>query len=567
METFTDYGIEIPYRRTSGQVKCVCPACKNTRGNPKDKSLSVNLDRAVWKCHHCGWTGSLKEYRPAAVHKLRKTYTRPAPRPLSPLSDTVTAWFSSRGISADTLRLMKISEGLQFMPQYAKECNTIQFNYILNGETVNIKYRTADKMFKMVTGAELIPYNIDAIRDTPECIITEGEIDCLSFIECGRLDCISVPNGAGSNLSYLDDFLEGWFDDKQTIYIAVDSDPKGLVLQAELLRRLGSERCKIVTYGDGCKDANEHLVKYGKQSLVRRLANARDVRIEGLFSVHDFENELDSLFQNGLQRGMDIGHKNFDALCTFETKRLCVVTGIPGSGKSEFIDEICARLNIHHGWKTAFFSPENAPLSYHASKLIEKLTGKRFCLTTLPRAEYEHAKDYLRDNFFHILPQDSYTLANILDKARYAVRRKGIKILVIDPYNRLESQQGTKSETQYISETLDKLTNFAQINDILVILMAHPKKQPKENGKIEIPNLYDISGSANFYNKADYGIIVHRHKDEDYVEVRVQKVKFRHLGQCGTALFKYNINNGRYVPWNNRSTFVEWDNTNYIAGK
>lgn len=453
------------------------------------------------------------------------------------------------------------------MPQSAAQCNTVQFNYILNGETVNTKFRTADKKFKMVAGAELIPYNIDAIRDTDECIITEGEIDCLSFIECGRPDCISVPNGANSNLTYLDDFLEGWFDGKKTIYIAVDSDSKGLALQAELIRRLGVERCKIVTYGDGCKDANEHLLKYGRESLLRRISTARDIKIEGIFSAYDFGKELDSLFENGLQRGVTIGHKNFDQLCSFETKRLCIVTGIPGSGKSEFIDEICVRLNIRHGWKTAFFSPENAPISYHASKLIEKLTGKRFCMGTLPRDEYEHAKSYLQDNFSHILPKDSYTLANILEKARYAVRRKGIKILVIDPYNRLESQQGAKSETQYISETLDKLTNFAQINDILVILMAHPKKQPKENGKIDIPNLYDISGSANFYNKADYGIIVHRHKDEDYVEVRVQKVKFRHLGECGSAMFKYNINNGRYVPWNNRSKFVEWDNRNHIDGK
>lgn len=62
----------------------------------------------------------------------------------------------------------------------------------------------------------------------------------------------------------------------------------------------------------------------------------------------------------------------------FETKRLCIITGVPSSGKSEFIDEIAERLNIRYGWRFAYFSPENAPLEYHASKLIEKFTGKQF---------------------------------------------------------------------------------------------------------------------------------------------------------------------------------------------
>ena len=136
--------------------------------------------------------------------------------------------------------------------------------------------------------------------------------------------------------------------------------------------------------------------------------------------------------------------------------------------------------------------------------------------------------------------------------------------MVIDPFNRLESEQGTRNETQYISELLDRLTNFAQRNDILIILMAHPTKQPKnKDGVIEAPTLYDISGSANFFNKADFGIVVHRNRIENNVEVHIQKVKFRHLGECGTALFKYNLNNGRYTPFTN-GLEPQWDNGNHI---
>lgn len=146
------------------------------------------------------------------------------------------------------------------------------------------------------------------------------------------------------------------------------------------------------------------------------------------------------------------------------------------------------------------------------------------------------------------------------------MRRRGIKGLVIDPYNRLESEIGTRSETLYISEVLDKLTNFAQLNDVLVVLMAHPTKlqKDKQTGQITVPTLYDISGSANFYNKADFGIVVHRDRVENYTIINVAKVKFRHLGEPGRALFKYNLNNGRYTPYEIGQTEINWDNTNHL---
>ena len=580
MKDYSDYGIQIPYGKRSGKVKTFCPQCHKDRHDKRDKSLSVDLDKGVWNCHYCSWAGHLEydeqekqkwmEQQPWYQRtKIRQkpVYKKPKPRPHAPMSAKALAWFSSRGISEKTLLELKITEGLEWMPQKQGQANTVQFNYYHNGELVNTKFRTGDKCFKLCSGAELLPYNIDAIKGQNECIITEGEMDALSFYECGRHDVISVPNGANANLDYLDDYIEDYFDDKETIYIASDTDTKGVVLRDELLRRFGVERCRVLEYGEGCKDANEHLMKYGRESLLQCISSAPEIKMEGVFTVQDFEQSLDALFENGWQKGVTIGHDNFDRLCSFETKRLCIVTGIPGSGKSEFIDEIAERLNMRYGWRFAYFSPENAPLAYHASKLIEKFTGKRFNRQSLTFGEYKQVKEHLEQNFYFIAPTDSYRVDNILEKAKYLVRRRGIKALVIDPYNRLESEQGGRSETQYISELLDKLTNFAQRNDILIILMAHPTKQPKnKDGVIEAPTLYDISGSANFFNKADFGIVVHRNRLENTVEVHIQKVKFRHLGECGTALFKYNLNNGRYTPYTNGIEPL-WDNDNHLQAE
>ena len=576
---FGKFGIDVSsLSKHATNAKTYCPQCRDQRHNKRDKSLSVNMQNGMFKCHYCGFSGCAAVpseadkkqwmehqpwFRPAQIRKQKPEYRRPTQKQHTPMSDKALAWFAKRGISKATLDALKVTEGMEWMPQKNGQANTVQFNYYRDGELINTKYRTGDKCFKLCSGAQLIPYNIDAIKGKKECIITEGEMDALSFYEIGMTSVISVPNGANANLDYLDDFIEDYFEDKETIYVAVDTDTKGVMLRDELVRRFGADRCRVLDFGEDCKDANEHLMAHGRESLRQCLTNAPEIKVDGVFTVSDFEQSLDAIFEFGLQKGVTIGHENVDRLISFETKRLCMVTGYPGSGKSEFIDEIAERLNMKYGWKFAYFSPENAPLAYHASKLIEKFTGKKFSKETLSFGEYKQVKEHLEQNFFFISPSD-YKISTILDKAKYLVRRKGIKALVIDPYNRLEDEKGGQKETDYISLVLDKLTNFAQHHDILIILMAHPTKPAKnKEGKIDPPTLYDISGSAHFFNKADFGIVVHRDRTNNTVEIRVEKVKFRHLGEPGTALMKYNINNGRYIPYYPEQE-PQWDNTNHL---
>jgi twinkle protein len=131
------------------------------------------------------------------------------------------------------------------------------------------------------------------------------------------------------------------------------------------------------------------------------------------------------------------------------------------------------------------------------------------------------------------------------------VKTRGVKVVVIDPYNKLDHQY-SDSETQYISRFLDKLINFAKFHDVLVFLVAHPRKMDKDGeNKTRVPSLYDISGSANFYNKTDYGIIVHRDTDGnntmvDKVRVYFSKIKFKHLGKQGMAQLMYDKETGRF---------------------
>jgi twinkle protein len=263
-----------------------------------------------------------------------------------------------------------------------------------------------------------------------------------------------------------------------------------------------------------------------------------------------------------------------DDLLSVEVGRLMIVTGIPGDGKSEFLDEMAVHLSLRYEWRCAWFSPENFPVTLHHPKLIEKLIGKRFMKTLMTPMELDAAIGYLSHHFFDILPEEGYRVDTILEKAEALVRRKGIRVFILDPYNCLEHQIPTgQSETQYISEFLEKLRSFARRRQVLVVLAAHPTKMKRDplTKQFPVPTMYDISGSAAFFNKADFGIAIERDRAKGVTRVHVQKVKFRHLGEPGVASFKYNYHNGRFVPIVEGKTpdlpdeIPAYDNDNWLA--
>lgn len=522
--------------------RSVCPECSHLRKKKTDKCLAWDKTNNRGFCHNCGT--AFFEYKPFEP----KQYTVPEWKNITSLTDGAVKYFEGRRIGQTTLNKMRVYSDQEFMPQSGKIEGVVCFPYFYNEKLVNIKYRTKDKNFKLVSGAELIFWNIDCLQKFDEVIIVEGEIDLLSFIQAGFENVLSVPNGANKNLEYLDNCIE-LFNNINKIYLATDQDTKGIDLRDELIRRFGAERCYIVSFKD-CKDANEYLHKYGDE-IHDVIKDSKPVPVKGIIEAGNIYADIRDLYENGVQKGLQINCPEIDKYITWESGRLAIVTGIPSSGKSEFIDYIVAKLNIIHGWKCGFFTPENYPLKFHYRKLFEKLIGKPFDKSETSELEYDMAYEYIRENFFYILNEQDFTVESILQSAKILVKSKGIKVIVIDPYNKLEHKY-TDSETQYISRFLDQLITFAKMNNVLLFLIAHPKKMEKDaSGKVRVPSLYDISGSANFYNKTDYGFTVHRKTDNDnimlnQVEVHFQKIKYKHLGEQGIVDLQYSYRTGRF---------------------
>jgi len=546
----------------------ICPACSSERKHKSAKSFSFDVKKGVGKCHNCEHSFvKYQEFTQFQQKEYQKVEYKKPPKFINntALSDAMVKYFESRKISKQTITEMQITERKEWLPQIEKEANCICFNYFRGFELVNTKFRDGAKHFKLVSGAELIPYNLNGLINETTCIWCEGEFDQLSYYEAGFKNAVSVPNGASKskqNLIYIDNCFEE-INSIQTHYISADNDEAGLSLKDELIRRFGAENCKIIDLKD-CKDANEYLVKYGKFSLAECVKNARDVPLSGIYSIDDDIEAIYDLWERGMPQGLRLDHLKLNSYVTWVSGGVAVWTGIPSHGKSEMVDEVCTQLNILHDWKVAYFSPENFPVKLHVSKIASRISGKKFSKEYMPEDELFQTLNYVKENFFFIYPEDdNVTIDSILEHARLLVKKQGIKILVIDPWNRLDHQMlAGQSETAYISKALDKIIIFAQRNDVLVHLVAHPTKMKKDiNGKFEVPTLYDIAGSAHFYNKAFYGFCVYR--KDDYTELHIQKVKFRHLGQSGTVNFHFNLNNARYVEspddlvsqpkWNNRS--------------
>ncbi len=547
IDEFNQYGLE---EKTQG----ICPLCSHDR-KPKNKKLkcaSYDWERGLGTCHNCNTSFQLHTYQRKGASE--KVYVRPNAihdshiRPTSKVVD----WFGTRGISAQTLKDLKVNEGSEFMPQTGKQENTIQFQYFMGDQLINVKYRDGRKNFKLYKGAEKVFYNINSIVGYDTCVITEGEMDVLALHEAGIKNSISVPNGAtlnSNNLDYLDNCID-YFEDKEKIILAVDSDEAGQALQSELVRRLGAEVCYLVSFDD-CKDANEYLQKHGKEKLAERIAGARPVPLENVTTFRDIEDEVTDFVRNGFKKGYQVGLSNFDNIFSTYTGQFITVTGIPSSGKSDFVDQMVVGYNRNYGWKTAFASPENAPTYLHAHKLMRKTWEGMPTTSDIHGDKWNQVADHINDNYFFI-DMERYTLESVLRKGAELVKRKGIKCLVIDPFNKVRDVDcKTEDVNRYTMEYLTKIETFAKKYDVLVFVVAHPTKMYKDkDGKMEEPTMYNIKGGGEWYDASYHGILVHRDYEAKTVKAKVLKVKFQNLGENGAeAHFKWEHKSGCFIPY------------------
>ena len=563
--TRADVGIDTRGKH-SGELKTTCPRCSGSRKKRSFPCLNVNLDKRVWHCWHCGWAGGLDKGEYAAPSITKRYYRKPDYVAQSTgLPEKVLAWFKTRGITEQVIRRNQIGHGTAYFPQVEEERTCIMFPYRRGGEVLNVKYRTGDKHFRMEGGCERVLYGLDDVEST--LVWVEGEMDKLSVEVAGYTSCVSVPDGAPApdSKSYESkfDFLDAPEIAKASQHlIAVDNDAPGLRLRDELVRRLGPDKCLIVDWPDGCKDANDVLVQMGANALITCLRSARELPIEGAHDVADYLDAINRVYEHGIPVGVSTGWESVDRYYRPRPGDVTVITGAPNSGKSEWLDALMMNLAIRDGWRFAVFSPEQGSPEEHVAKLMEKYVGKPFNRGPHERisgTEKDIAVSFLREHVI-ILDPETPSLSNLLESAKQLVLRKGVRGLILDPWNEIETARPEGlSETTHIGESLRTIRRFARQHQVKVWIVAHPKQLQKDpkTGQYPVVGPYEISGSANWHNKPDACISVWRERDPERmtteVEIDVQKVKSKYVGRLGMARLHWDHLTGCYSDINTDS--------------
>jgi twinkle protein len=583
-DKLSNLGIKL--RRRSGSEKTTCPQCSESRRNKKDPCLSVNITEGVFQCHNCGWKGNVKTFDRTSQ---KKNYLKPDQSMFkhTDLSEKIVKYFEGRSISRETLSRFMVHGKEEFMPQTQKKERCIIFPYFRDGEIVNAKYRDGNKNFKLVKDAELIFFGMQTLKGRHCALICEGEADALSLYESGfgndyeavanadgevvehelgRFAVLSVPNGASKGsqkMEYLDNCSD-WLSEFDEFVIAVDNDEAGNSLREELIRRLGAEKCRVVEYPENCvvkksenelrscKDMNEVLIHFGKQTVIDCVLNSRAIPVDGIYYLDDVFPQMIDRFRKGVMLGETTRFGEFDDYFRWKKGDINVVIGYANAGKTTFWLQMMLTKSIYDGWKWAIFSPENYPANDFYDDLVEMYAGK--WINEMTEEEYIDACLFLDLHFFYVYPEWEHDLESIHEKFRYLILKKGVDGVLIDPFNQLDkTQKAYERDDQYISNTLKDVKRFALLNAVSYNIIMHPKS-PTYNQDKSLPpaDMYDIAGGAMTGNKSDqiisyYRPNFHTDKNDSTVHAIMQKVKRKRTGgKLGTFEMRLNWKTKRY---------------------
>lgn len=468
------------------------------------------------------------------------------------LTDKAIAYLEGRKIDVEVAQRLGVDS---YEPDNGGEC--LDFPFVWEGKVISHKYRPLDRkgFWQTKDAPRKVPWNADVLRDESlhgeTLVITEGEIDALTFASCGHVFVISIPDGAPSEPESAErshDLKWAWVQDViplikkvKTIVLAMDGDDPGRIARDELAMRLGKGRCKWMRYPVGCKDINEAVQKHGERAVTLCMANAEWIKLDGVYTL----SKLPPMPISGIRYSTTI--PGLDDHWQIRTRDFGVIGGVPGHGKTTMTNALTAGMAMAHGWKWAVCSPEQDPRTDHQRALREFYLGKKIGLAT---AEERAAADaWIDQHFVFMIPPDD-VLADLpwfLRTAADAKARHEVNGILLDPWNELDhARPRDVSLTEYVGMAIKELKRSARELDAYMLVVAHPSKmETNAKGEPKEPGMYDLSDSAHWANKADTGAMLWR--QGLLTKISIKKSRYWDiLGEPGDVWVRYNADTRRF---------------------
>lgn len=472
------------------------------------------------------------------------------------LSKTALAFAADRKLSRETLECLGVASGTVFFPDLERKSEAIFFRYPQGWKARAV----SEKSFVAGKGLKLTFWNIERVlKANPERVfITEGELDVCALVEAGISpdEVLSVPNGAKDKpaedpkeqrgYAYVEEALRSGLNRVKKFVWCGDADGPGHALRADMVRILGAARFWFVDWPEGCKDAGDYLKTDGPEA-VRELVEQGSMQwpVSGLYRM----GELPDPAPLTLWRP---GFPEWESKVMLAPRTLSVATGHPGHGKTQFWNQVWFQVARTYCVPVAVASFETRPKPHVRRQLRSLFCGK--LEKDMDPSEIRAADEWINDRYLFIVhPEQRPTLEWFLDMAEVAVIRHSVRVLTLDPWNRLEaSRTGNETATEYIGRCLRTLHAFAHDMNCHVQIIAHPAKMHGDR-RGKPPELEDISDSKNWDNMVDQGFVVHRPEIFDGTNRKTEasvyhkKARFEELGYPCKLNMNFQLGSGRYV--------------------
>jgi twinkle protein len=534
--------------------KIHCPKCHGDRTNKSDKSLSIDTEKGVFKCHHCDWSGRIDGWMPDL-----QNYEKPKRSGWSALGDAAGVFLKSRGFSIETVKKNKLIQ-----KRFGQE-DFIGYPFFIPTEVepINIKWRSVEgKQFRQEAKTYRVLYNITLWGDAEELIWVEGENDVIALNECGFWNVTTLSDGA---INEKDEKIDGKLTSLHNSFeyikhfkshiIATDDDPSGRRLKEELIKILGPSKCKTVEWGEELKDANKALLTHGKEKVISTIGNAKKVPVSGVLRLSDRLPQMLESFRNGKPIGEQTYFGDFDNLFRWKKGQSNLWTGYANTGKSTFLNQLILTKSLLDEWKWAVFSPENYPADDFYDDLIEMYVGKHvsdFYSNKMSEAEYLEACRFIDTHIVFIYPEENHSIESLHERFESLILEFGIDGVIVDPYNQIEKMGGATIEME-VSNFMKAANRFAKFHNIVYNIVIHPKNISLPKGEdFKAADMKDLSGGAMWGNMAFDIISVHRpnwfvDRTDNKVVVVTQKIKRKRTGgQQGEVTFYHDFMRARY---------------------
>lgn len=484
---------------------------------------------------------------------------------IAPIHD----YFNKRGISNDTLEYLGIGSDSR---------GNAVFNYYDDNDVLTmVKYRPArtvkkgDPKMWCQKDSDTAPllFNMNRVNISQPLLICEGEIDCMSAIESGYFNAVSIPLGA-QNTHWIEECWD-WLEQFNDIIIAFDNDEAGLKARKDVIYRLGTWRTKYIDYPKQIdkyrtKDMNDCLQAGGASYVLNMITNAKDIPVSSVVDFTDVD-DLDVSDMTGVTTGIKPLDKK---LIKIFDGTLTILSGRPGSGKTSLIDQSIATA-IDDGNSVFLFSkemPERMSTNWFnyilagRRNLVDKMTPDGETYSVVSYEAKQKIKEFYKNKLFIYKDSEPNDIESVMKSMEECVRKYGVKYLVIDNLMMLDLQCSEEEKNTSQTNLINNLIRFASKFNVAVVLIAHPKKTQDMKSDIE---MYDIAGSSNIINLAMRSIGLRRvsKKEQEDETCKWRKYNVVLTVMKDRLLGKADMQMGLYYDVLSRRFFTDYDEFDY----